>query len=84
MNYKLPCEFRLVEFRPFHWLRKPLCFKYYSFPPQGKKNVIFGNIITLANIHEFSSIKDATEIRVQFVLECDQSPFNTVETKRKK
>lgn len=23
-NYKFTCEFRLVEFRPFHWLRKSL------------------------------------------------------------
>ena len=64
--------------------KKTFMFQIVLFSPTGKKNVIFGNIITLPNSHEFSSIKDTTEIRVQFVLECDQSPFNTVETKRKK
>ena len=54
-NYKFTCEFRLVEFRSFHWLRKSW-FQILLFAPpqQEKKNTVLCNIITLPDIHEFS------------------------------
>ena len=87
-NYKFTCEFRLVEFRPFHWLRKSLFqILLFATPQQEtKNNTVLCNIITLPKLHEFSSIKDKTEnqsleTRVQLVLKCNKSPFNTVEPK---